>query len=514
MGLRHLRPAQRARCACAVIGIATCLVAGAALSQDPGPADLGPADLGLKGVDEPDAPAVPAGEGPNDSQPGEASPKPKGEPAKTPLPPLRPYKGAERLDQRGGPAGPKDGVTPSPTIAALPTLPPPKRPVRDDKPFDPLGVSVGDLRLKPFVEEDLGWSSNPGLLPGPQKGSAFLMSQAGFVVDSDWSRSALHGDFKGGLTDYFADPSADAPFANGVVNGRWDLSRALSFDGEGRFAVTTMTAGSLGLGPNVAFGSSGAPLTETYGATVGGDRTFGRLDLSLHGSFDRTAYENATLSDGAVDELSSDVFTDWGLRGRASYRVSATLRPFVDVLVDARRYDSGVDQYGYQRNSEGVAARLGAEVDLAGILTGSLDVGYGERDYQDPRLPDLASPLFDASLVWNATGLTTVTLKSTSSLAETTIRGASGAAQHATTFEIDHALRRYLTLTGTVSYATDAYAGMPLRDTTTTFGLVASYSLNRDVVLKASASRQFYVSNQPGTSYAATIVMMGLKLQR
>ena len=221
-----------------------------------------------------------------------------------------------------------------------------------------------------------------------------------------------------------------------------------------------------------------------------------------------------TLSDGAVDELSSDVFTDWGLRGRASYRVSATLRPFVDVLVDARRYDSGVDQYGYQRNSEGVAARLGAEVDLAGILTGSLDVGYGERDYQDPRLPDLASPLFDASLVWNATGLTTVTLKSTSSLAETTIRGASGAAQHATTFEIDHALRRYLTLTGTVSYATDAYAGMPLRDTTTTFGLVASYSLNRDVVLKASASRQFYVSNQPGTSYAATIVMMGLKLQR
>ena len=396
----------------------------------------------------------------------------------------------------------------------MPTPPTPKRPVRDDKPFDPLGVSVGDLRLKPFVEEDLGWSSNPGLLPGPQKGSAFLMSQAGFAVDSDWSRSALHGDFKGGLTDYFADPSADAPFANGVVNGRWDLSRALSFDGEGRFAVTTMTAGSLGFGPNVAFGSTGAPLTATYGATVGGDRTFGRLDLSLHGSIDRTAYENATLNDGAVDELSSDDFSDWGLRGRASYRVSASFRPFVDVLVDSRRYNSGVDQYGYQRNSDGVAARVGAEIDLSGILSGSLDVGYGERNYEDPRLPNLASPLFDASLIWNATGLTTVTLKSASSLAETTIRGASGAAQHATTLEIDHALRRYLTLTGTVSYATDAYAGMPLRDATTTFGLAASYSLNRDVVLKASASRQFYVSNQPGTSYAATIVMMGVKLQR
>jgi hypothetical protein len=512
VGLRHLRPAQRARCACAAIGIATFVAAGAARSQEPTPADLG-----LKGVDEPEAPfapPAPGSEGTNDGQPGEAPPKPKTVTGKTALPPLKPYKGAERLDQRGGPAGPKDGENPSPTVAALPTPPPPKRPVRDDRPFDPLGVSVGDLRLKPFVEEDLGWSSNPGLLPGPQKGSGFLMSEAGFTLDSDWSQSAVHGDFKGGLTDYFADPSADAPFANGVVNGRWDLTRALSIDGEGRLAVTTMTAGSLGLAPNVAFGASGAPVTETYGATVGGDQNFGRFDLSLHGSIDRTAYEDATLSNGAVDELSSDDFSDWGLRGRAAYRLSAAFRPFLDVLVDTRRYDSGVDQYGYQRNSDGVAARIGAEIDLAGILTGSVDVGYGERDYQDPRLPNLASPLFDASLVWAATGLTTVTLKTVSSLAETTIRGASGAAQHATTLEIDHALRRYLTLTGAVGYATDAYAGLPLRDTTTTFTLVASYSLNRDMVLKASVSRQFYVSNQPGTSYAATVVMMGLKLQR
>jgi hypothetical protein len=505
VGLRHLRPAQRARCACAAVGIAIFVVAGAARSQEPGPPDLG-----LKGVDEPEA----GGEGTNDGQPGEALPKPKTDLGKTTLPPLKPYQGAERLGQRGGPAGPKDGETPPPTVAALPTPPPPKRPVRDEKPFDPLGVSVGDLRLKPFVEEDLGWSSNPGLLPGAQKGSGFLMSEAGFALDSDWSRSAVHGDFKGGLTDYFADPSADAPFANGVVNGRWDLTRALSIDGEGRFAVATTTAGSLGFGPNVAFGPSGAPLTQTYGATVGGDRTFGRFDLLLHGSIDRTTYENAILSNGAVDELSSDDFDDWGLRARAAYRASASFRPFFDALVDTRRYDSGVDQYGYQHNSDGVAARIGAEADLAGILTGSVDVGYGERNYQDPRLPNFESPLFDAALVWTVTGLTTVTLKSVSSLAETTIRGASGAAQHATTLEIDHALRRYLTLAGTVGYATDAYAGLPLRDATTTFSLAASYSLNRDVVVKASASRQFYVSSQPGTSYAATVLMMGLKLQR
>ena len=275
-----------------------------------------------------------------------------------------------------------------------------------------------------------------------------------------------------------------------------------------------MTASSLGLGPNVAFGPTGMPLTATYGGTIGGDQKFGRLDLSLHGSLDRTTYENATFSNGVVEDLSDDDFNDWGLRARAAYADSPEFKPFLDVKVDTRRYDLGEDQYGYERNSDGVEARAGADVELTRLLTGSLDVGYGDRNYQDPRLPNLASPLIDAALVWTATPLTTVSLKTTTSLSETTIPGASGAAQHATTLEIDHALRRYLTLTGTIGYLTDAYAGLPLRDATTTFGLVASYNLNRDVVLKASASRQFYSSNEPGTNYTATVVMLGLKLQR
>ena len=79
--------------------------------------------------------------------------------------------------------------------------------------------------------------------------------------------------------------------------------------------------------------------------------------MALHGSLDRTAYENATLSDGVVDELSNDDFTDWGLRARATYASALPIKPFVDVLVDTRRYDLGEDQYGYQRNSDGVAAR-------------------------------------------------------------------------------------------------------------------------------------------------------------
>jgi hypothetical protein len=147
-------------------------------------------------------------------------------------------------------------------------------------------------------------------------------------------------------------------------------------------------------------------------------------------------------------------------------------------------------------------------------LTGSVSIGYGMRAYDDPRLPDLSSPLLDASLAWTPSALTTVTFRTVSALAETTIAGASGAVQHATTLEVAHALRRYLTLTPSISYVTDAYAGRPLHDATTTVGLAASYSLNRYAVLKASLSRQFYTSSQAGTNSCATVVSVGLRLQR
>jgi hypothetical protein len=273
------------------LGIAACLFAGAARSQD-----AGPDDLGFKGTQEARPEAIASGNTTSETVP--ASPKPKAAMGKTALPRLEPYRGAERLGQRGGLKGPADGATPSPTVAALPAPPPLKRPVRDERPFDPLGIRIGGLKLTPFVEEDLGWSSNPSLLPGPQKGSPFLTSQAGFRLGADGPRSALYGDLKGGLTDYFRDPSADTPFANGVLNGRWDLSRAMSLDSESRFAVTTLTADSLGLGPNVTFASSGAPLIETYGATAGGDRKFGRLDISVHGSVDRTSYSMPSSATG------------------------------------------------------------------------------------------------------------------------------------------------------------------------------------------------------------------------
>jgi hypothetical protein len=432
----------------------------------------------------------------------------KTKPAKadrTKLPALKPYPGAQRLGLRGGPADPQ-AKTPAPTVAAQPTQQR-RKAAADDKPFDPTGVRVGDLKLTPYVEEDGGWASNPGLTAGPQRGSAFETTEAGVALQSDWSRSDLHGELKGAYTDYFDDPNDDSPTASGTLDGRYDASRDLSFDAEGRFNVSEQTLTSLGLGSGT--GSATHALVSTYGATLGGAQKFGDLTLALHATLDRTTYANAT-----ADDLASDDFNDWGLRGRVSYRLSEAVSPFVEIGVDTRHYDSAIDYNGYDRNSDGWQAVAGATLAFTRQLTGEASFGYGARAYVDPRLQNFAGPVIDASLTWSATPLTTVTAKAQTTLGDSVAAGASGVMTRTYSLDVAHELTRAFTLGAMASWSGETYVGLAQHDSTTIYGLRAEYHVSRDLVLKASASRQIYDSNAANSNYVADVFMLGVKLQR
>jgi hypothetical protein len=71
-----------------------------------------------------------------------------------------------------------------------------------------------------------------------------------------------------------------------------------------------------------------------------------------------------------------------------------------------------------------------------------------------------------------------------------------------------------LTLGLTASVETDNFVGIPQNDTITNLALKADYDITRDIMLRASVSRQQYVTNVPNSNYLADIFMLGLKLQR
>ena len=121
-------------------------------------------------------------------------------------------------------------------------------------------------------------------------------------------------------------------------------------------------------------------------ATLGGAQKFGDLTLALHGTLDRTTYQDATLPGGVQEILSSNDFNDWGLRARV-LPDQPVISPFLEVVADARRYDSALDVNGYARNSDGAQALAGATLAFTQQLTGEASAGYGARTYSTRACP-------------------------------------------------------------------------------------------------------------------------------
>ncbi len=113
-------------------------------------------------------------------------------------------------------------------------------------------------------------------------------------------------------------------------------------------------------------------------------------------------------------------------------------------------------------------AVAGATLAFTRQLTGEASFGYGARAYDDPRLRNFGGPLVDASLIWSATPLTTVTAKAQTTLDDSVVAGASGAMTRTYSLDVAHELTRAFTLGATASWTGDDYVGVAQRDSTTT----------------------------------------------
>ncbi len=311
------------------------------------------------------------------------------QPSKNPLPPLAPYKTsavarrASRLGLRREEPPPEAG----PTVAALPTIKAKPRPKVEPEPYDPVGIGLGSLRLSPFLETTTGYDSNPDRFsssasPAPT-GSRLVRGDAGFKLRSDWSRDELQADLRLGYVDYLDYEKASRPDGVGNLTARYDVTRDTAIDVLGHFNLDTQRPGapaiSSGL-PNVTV--TNRPVIFSAGTAVGVTEKLNRLEVSMRGSFDRTIYEDAHYSDGSTFNLSSTDFNDYGVTGRVAYEVSPTIKPFAEGTYDTRVHDSQLDPYGYERDSDGVALRGGAEVKISELLKGQASGGYAERTYK------------------------------------------------------------------------------------------------------------------------------------
>lgn len=404
--------------------------------------------------------------------------------------------------------GPTPDTVPNAPVAALPVLP--RRTLRpDDAPFAAVGYDADGLRVFPYVQQSIGYDSNPDQVSAGIKASPYSRTEAGMTLQSDWNVSELKGTLYGAYDDFFRNHNADRPDANGVVDYTIHATRDTNIDTEARFNIDTQRPGS----PELNIAVDGRPLVEGFGGTLGVTQGFGRFSVGLHGLVDRTTYDNGQLTDGTPVDLAYQNVTDYGVKLRVGYDLKPGLQPFVEVGYDQRIRDETVDPAGYRRNSDGTALRVGTTFEFFPQLTGIVSAGYAARFYDDPRLKDLTGPVGDVSLVWAATPLTTLTVTGATSFNETTVIGASGIESRTIGVVLSHALFRYLTLSGAVIYQNNAYEGSNIVENALTESLKAEYHLTRSIVLNATFSHQRLTSTVKGSDYTQDIALLGLRFQ-
>jgi len=455
--------------------------------------------------------------------PGQAKPKPPpgpGTPApSTPAAPLV-STGRERLAVPPSETANRAPIPPS-MAGTVVGQPPRKRLKVDDDPFGTVGDYVGGFLVRSAIEVSGGYDTNPGRLPEPH-GSPFYVVAPEFLAVSDWERHAVVADLRGSFTGYGnqmpqivdgavspAPTDVDRPNFIGHVDGRLDVSHDLRLTAQTRLLVATDNPGS----PNIQAGLARYPIYTTLGGTFGFDQNFNRLEIAAGGTVDRTAYQQSKLTDGTFSSNDDRDFNQYGGVGRVSYDLLPGLKPFGEIEGDSRVHDQQFDRNGFQRDSNGGYAKAGTSFEFSRLLTGEISIGYAARNYIDPRLERLQGLLTSASLVWNATPLTTARFFSDTQIAETTLPLTSGVLVHTYTFEVDHDFRRWLTAIGKFTYGTYDYQGDIRRDKTYSIEGDLVYKMTRNLWVKGTLRRDILDSNVPLGSSTSTVVMLGVRLQ-
>jgi len=395
-----------------------------------------------------------------------------------------------------------------PGIAQSPRL----RPRLEPDAYEALGLRTGSFLIKPAVDVSGGYDTNPARSNGG-KGSSLVIVSPELLVRSDWSRHELRADLRGSYITYPGydqQPKLDRPNVDSRVVGRIDVTHDTRLEGEGRLLVGTDNPGS----PNIQAGLAKLPIFTSMGSTIGLAQRFNRWDFVLRGTLDRVDYHDSLLTDGSTATNADRNFNQYGGQARASYEVLPGVKPFAEVAVDTRLRDQQFDRFGLQRSSLGQSVRAGTTFEPTRLVTGEVALGYLKRRYDDPTLPDLGGLLIDGSLIWSASALTPATLTARTTADEAVTPGVAGTFRRDAALQVDHAFRRWLIGTAKLGYGLDIYQGSLREDHRYSASVAVTYKLTRTVQVKGEFRQDWLQSNQPGTDYTASTMLLGMRLQR
>lgn len=367
-----------------------------------------------------------------------------------------------------------------------------------DAGYAPLGVRAGAFTVLPSLDVSSGYTDNANRDAMDRQASSLVTVAPGLAIRSGWSRHSVSGELRGSYTRFPSATPHTEGFFEANVNGRVDIRESSGLEANARYRFDRYQ----GVGDQQA--TVLARLTQRLA----------RWRASLTGALNIFAFgdNRAGLNSAARTDVAD--YDEAELRLRLSYDVSPQTAVFAESGVNRRNFRDKFDAGGQRRGSDGLEAAVGMALNNGSKFSGEVALGYRLQRPDDSTLKDLDGLTLDARLLWQATGLTSVTLSAGTELGETTLAGSPGFVARRAGVRVDHALRRNVTLRAAVDYERADFSGVDLVEKTYQTSIGVEYLMNRNVALLAEISHLRFDTSSAGQDYHANRFSVGMRVQQ
>ncbi len=380
---------------------------------------------------------------------------------------------------------------------------------KEDNPYAPVGIRVGNFVVSPSAESGVTWSSNADSSAG---GEPATLSETTLRLNaiSEWGGDKTTFDAFGTYRKTISGDEIEE--ARGGIDAA--LERDLGLDWRALASLGYEVGPESASSPDAVVGTLEQPLKHTFDGSLGVEKDLGKLRLRLTAIGEREVFGDAELSTGGTVSQSDRDSTLGALVLRTGYEISPALTPFVELEYGRRIYDEELDSNGFDRSSTRTGARGGLQFDLGEKFSGELSAGWINEDLDDDRLASISGPSLAADILWSPVRGTNLRLN-----AQTTVEGATGANEsgsilHSGRLTMSRELRANLSADVALGAALRDYTGTEGHDTILSAEAGMTWWLNRYAGLTGKARTERLESTLPDRDYTANSVFLGLKLQR
>ncbi|MDP9057271.1 MAG: outer membrane beta-barrel protein [Pseudomonadota bacterium] len=378
--------------------------------------------------------------------------------------------------------------------------------------FDTVGIHLGSFYVVPQVTTGIGASNNVYEVAQNKVGDIFGFLQPALHVNSDWSSNQVGLDVSGDLRRYLHQVARN--------QDAWQVASHVRLDVDEDFNVRLDgQAGRIYESPYTSDAVSNEEVLSYYYRIMGSAQaTYTQGRVRIEGALDTTAYTFNFIrfpNGSTIDQTYRNRVTN-----RASliaeYALSPSASLYTQTTVDQNKYQEKYFFGQPNRDSTGYQIAGGISMDLAGLLRGSLGVGYTRRSYKAAVYQAISGVSVQGKVDLFPTPITTVTLTAQRLIQDSSLGNSSGYIDTRFGGEVDHEVLENLILTGNVAYYIQSFPTLNAGRHFLTVGGGGTFWFNHSVGVKLGVTyaQSHTAKASVGVPFAELSTMLSLTLRR